>query len=577
MAALGKIKSTDKRVIDGLLALLKDQNDLVRVQAVDAWGGINSTDERVTVELLTMMKDQDWYVRKHAAAALGNLSQSDERVIGGLLFALKDHEEAVRGQAAHALVKLGQSDVRVVDSLAISLKDQYINKDALELITGALIRLDQNDERVIVALLEALKAQNSSARWFAATALGYIGQSGGEQVITALLFALKDKEWSVRIQAIEALNKLGKSERQVIAALLDATKDKNSSVRSQAAEALGDLRKSEQRVIVRLLEILKDDNPAVRYEAAQALINLGKIDEYVITTMVDALNEQFKGSGLVAKRVEVADSLVADSLSDSGKNEEHVISAVVTNLVALKNQDSSTRSQAAEALGTLGKSEQRVIVGLLGALKDKDSFVREQAATALGKLYQSQAPGNLLKLLSHNLSGYRTAAAQGLLRQASLSQKTLHEIDRLRTEDGPPWAHLGAWEAYELVHPRIESEKRVTKVLSKADSLFANGLWAKSHYQYESAFDSLITMMQQDSVKAAHAKFQQARCAAKLKRAVPALDDLKIAFAYNPTLRDSLHAEMSKPENDWKILEGNWYLREVLLRGSKAAPNIAPK
>jgi len=50
------------------------------------------------------------------------------------------------------------------------------------------------------------------------------------------------------------------------------------------------------------------------------------------------------------------------------------------------------------------------------------------------------------------------------------------------------------------------------------------------------------------------------------------LDDLKIAFEYNPALRKTLQAEMAVPENDWKILAGNWYLREVLLKNPKTAP-----
>jgi len=69
----------------------------------------------------------------------------------------------------------------------------------------------------------------------------------------------------------------------------------------------------------------------------------------------------------------------------------------------------------------------------------------------------------------------------------------------------------------------------------------------------------------------ARAKFQQARCVAKLKRVVPALDDLKIALQYNPTLRDTLQTEMAQPESDWKVLERNWYLREVLLKTPKSA------
>jgi len=52
---------------------------------------------------------------------------------------------------------------------------------------------------------------------------------------------------------------------------------------------------------------------------------------------------------------------------------------------------------------------------------------------------------------------------------------------------------------------------------------------------------------------------------------VPALDDLEIAFEYNPTLRDTLQTELAQPNNDWAILQGNWYLREVLLKNAKTA------
>jgi hypothetical protein len=44
------------------------------------------------------------------------------------------------------------------------------------------------------------------------------------------------------------------------------------------------------------------------------------------------------------------------------------------------------------------------------------------------------------------------------------------------------------------------------------------------------------------------------------------LEHLQTAFEYHPALRDTLRAEISQPENDWKILEGNWYLRDVLLK-----------
>ena len=67
-------------------------------------------------------------------------------------------------------------------------------------------------------------------------------------------------------------------------------------------------------------------------------------------------------------------------------------------------------------------------------------------------------------------------------------------------------------------------------------------------------------------VRVDSAKFHQARCAAKLKRVGPALDDFEIAFEYHPIWRVTLQAELAQPNNDWAILQGNWYRKEVLLR-----------
>jgi hypothetical protein len=39
-----------------------------------------------------------------------------------------------------------------------------------------------------------------------------------------------------------------------------------------------------------------------------------------------------------------------------------------------------------------------------------------------------------------------------------------------------------------------------------------------------------------------------------------------MAFEYNPALRKTLQTETSQPENDWKILEGDWYVRDLLLK-----------
>jgi len=50
------------------------------------------------------------------------------------------------------------------------------------------------------------------------------------------------------------------------------------------------------------------------------------------------------------------------------------------------------------------------------------------------------------------------------------------------------------------------------------------------------------------------------------ERLIPTLDNLEIAFQYNPALKDTLSAEMKQPDNIWGLLKENWYLRDVLLK-----------
>ena len=209
---------------------------------------------------------------------------------------------------------------------------------------------------------------------------------------------------------------------------------------------------------------------------------------------------------------------------------------------------------------------------LLDALKDSNWNVRRQAAAALGNLLKPKLETELLKFLSNNLSGYRTAGVQALARQDSLLPALLSRIDQLRQNKNPWWVRLAASDAYELIQDRLKSEAEARQLLHQADSVFASNQFSVASDQYEAAFDILKGIIRVDSVKIARAKFQQARCAAKLKRIVPALDDLKMALEYNPTWRETLQAEMAQPNNDWAILQGNWYLREVLLKNTKIAP-----
>ncbi|MCI0697399.1 HEAT repeat domain-containing protein [candidate division KSB1 bacterium] len=463
-----------------------------------------------------------------------------------LLAALKDQNPDVRSQAAAALTDLGKSDDRVISALLAALKDQdpYVRDQA----AVALVNLGKSDDRVISALLAALKDPNTNRYETAAAALVNLGKSH-DRVISTLLAALKDQNYHRYRNAIATLVNLGRSDDRVISALVAALNYRPSSDRIQAATALVSLGKSDDRVISTLVAELGDQYPNVRSEAAAALVNLGKSDDRVISALIAALKDQNLGDAAAA-------------LGNLGKSDDRVISAL---LAALKDQSSFVREQAATVLINLGKSDDRVISALIATLKDVDEDVRRQAAQALGALLNLKPEYELFKWLTNPLSGYRTASAQALARQDSLPLVLQNQINRLR-KDGRPWVRLAAWEAHELIQERFESEKKAMQLLHKADSLFASNQLSVASYHYGTAFYILIDVIRVDSAKTAYATFQQARCKAKLKRNVAALNDLELAFQYQKSLRDTLQAEMAKPENDWKILEGNWYLREVLLK-----------
>ncbi len=550
--ALVFLGNRDDRLILALLSALKNKNEYVRSHAVNALENLGYSDERVIAALLTALTDIDEHVRGQAASALGELGHSDERVIAALLTTFKDRGELVRGQAAGALGNLGHNDERVISALFASLADRnkFVRRNAI----ATLVKFGHSNDRVISALLAALRDEDEYVRRQAVNVLGNLRHSD-DRVITALLAAHRDPIEVVGRQAAAALGNLGKSDDRVITALRAVIEHPNENYywrgnHNQAAAALVNLGQSDDRLITALLASLKDQDEYVREQAAAALGNFRHRDDRIIAALFDALKDW-------SRRSQPAAALV-----NLGQSDDRVITALLTDL---KAPDENARRQAAATLGKLAQSDDRVISAFLASLKDYNWDVRLQAAIALGNLFKQLPEADLLKLLSNNFSGYRTAGAQALARQDSLSPALLRRIDQLRKND-KPWVRLAAWDVYELIQARLKSETEAQKLLHQADSVFATGKWRIASRKYESAFDILKSIVRLDSVKTARAKFQQARCAAKLKRLVPALDDLEIAFEYNPALRDTLRAEMSQPKNDWKILEGNWYLREVLLK-----------
>lgn len=103
-SALSHIKNS--RVLDLLLAALKDTDSHVRKNALESLMFSQIEDPRVVVALAVALKDSDTEVRLNAATALPyNTESHDKRLIEPLAAAVKDSDSRVRHLAAHALAK----------------------------------------------------------------------------------------------------------------------------------------------------------------------------------------------------------------------------------------------------------------------------------------------------------------------------------------------------------------------------------------------------------------------------------------------------------------------------------------
>ena len=191
--ALGRLN--DKRAINPLVKTLSDDEYYVRGAAAEALGQLG--DKRAVDPLIEALSDNERWVRSFAAGALGQLG--DNRAVDPLIKTLlSDDHSGVRQRAAWALGRPGNN--RAVDPLIKALSDELSVRGAA---TDALVQLG---DVTVGPLIKALSDDHSRIRWYAAEALGRLGD---KRSVDPLIEALSDKRYEVRAAAEAALEKLG--------------------------------------------------------------------------------------------------------------------------------------------------------------------------------------------------------------------------------------------------------------------------------------------------------------------------------------------------------------------------------
>lgn len=186
--AMGQLGFRESRAVQPLIPLLEDEDIGVRQVVIGALGAIG--DETAFEPLIDVLKGKEHFskltipaynvyifsqaedkskavngfIRSETARALGNLG--DLRAVGPLIDALNDYY--AKGAAVEALAKLGALQ-------AIEPIIRYFKNGVLRYASVATILGNFGDRQAVEPLIEALKSKDESLRFYAAKALGKLG------------------------------------------------------------------------------------------------------------------------------------------------------------------------------------------------------------------------------------------------------------------------------------------------------------------------------------------------------------------------------------------------------------------
>ncbi|MBV9124732.1 MAG: HEAT repeat domain-containing protein [Planctomycetes bacterium] len=274
----------------------------------------------------------------------------------------------------------------------IKSRDPSVAENALH----AVIQYGQNAQKEAgPAIIGRLNDPDVSLRVNAAIALGEIGLAPKDVPagVGGLTRLLTDPQAIVRFHAAAALGGLGADARGAIPNLLYAVRDKSSwEIRKAAAYALGAVARvpgntPDPRALEALTKTLADGCSQVRLAALLALTNLGPpalaADREVVILALQNLLQDRQPTVVIWTHMAL--------MQYTRISEDHL--AAIAKF--LKSPDLEARSQAANALATIGSEASSVIPDLVEALKDPAPEGARAAADALFQMRNSLSDKNL--------------------------------------------------------------------------------------------------------------------------------------------------------------------------------------
>jgi HEAT repeat protein len=207
--------------------------------------------------------------------------------------------------------------------------------------------------------------------------------------VRELIAKLKDKDSDVRRTAAKELGELREDAKPAVPELTRALRDKDLFVRRFAAEALGNIGPDAKSAVTPLALLMNDERKEVQLAAVDALAKIGPDS---INALIAALRDTSKDPAI---RKRAAQGLGKMGLRARGavRSLSDVLTGKIASPKAAKKgknlNDDDIRTEAAIALGSVAKAEDKVAIDALKAVsegKQRNRALQKAAADSLRKL-----------------------------------------------------------------------------------------------------------------------------------------------------------------------------------------------
>ncbi len=244
--------------VPGLIDALDDDDEWLRIFAIDALGAIGSDATDAPPALRNIAGDAT--VQNHARVAAARI-EGFER----LRPLLGDENEWVRINAADAIAAIGEDAIDAASDLVTLLDDESVL--VRNAASRALASIGYYDPRAIEYFVNIIRDGQYWEVYNAAQAL----EKFGPDAVPPLVDILKNSGDHPREHAARALGLMGKNAVPAIPALIDAMNNEAQYVGSKAITSLGQICARPDLSVPALISAMASENMSFKYNAAQAL------------------------------------------------------------------------------------------------------------------------------------------------------------------------------------------------------------------------------------------------------------------------------------------------------------------